>query len=660
MSKKTIEFSINSVKHGRRLYGAGLKHRMLTVPVDASLAQGDEVTVEMTLVPTRDVFPIPGRVVHCGGSATIVQMGDVPAKIYAVIGELPPSAPAPAPPTAEVPVADTPPTAAKPAPTPAAKAPAARPPAAKAPAAEPPAAPPVPAGSGDPAPDPGGAAPSGASTSAPLERSGPPGTSTRMFRLKGPKPPAAMRKPAEGAQTAAPAPKSAPAAPPPDPDQALPIPGKPNAAIRATPEVEGALADRGMPDVFMELLKGQATGVLVVDGYKERYWGFFIDGRPRRFHREPPTRAEALEFHFSKAGLLEPAVFERVREQADLLGLPLDEAILRRGLLDREQVDGVLRTCATQVTERLMLVNFGRYRFYDLDDVRSLVPGRAADVMNVLWERTRAKFAGRSEKKVKELLEKWHKHHVLITDHGRALVPELQMRHRERVIVERYLRGGWQVSELVGRIEIPRRELLEVIFTLEALGLITLSEREGDNWRLARAERFLIDREDYMDKNRFAFVEAHWTCLAEELERACGKVEEKLMDPVLDELEIEEVGAIRDAIRAKLAEARTVFADDEQRREYRFTLVEKAKARMAAELFHRQGEMALFKGEGEKARECFERVQEVDPGGGQSTLRLARARRVIEDLKRGILTQAAETDGDEDVMGVAPEDLDDM
>ena len=646
MSTKTIEFSINSVKHGRRLYGSGLKHRMLTVPVDGDLAQGDAVTIALTLAPTKDTFPIPAKVVHCGGSATIVQMEDVPAKIYAVIGELPPPPPKPAPAESAAP-----------------SAPAAPEP--PAPESTEPAQPrtiPPPTAAAAPAPP---RASSGASTSVDAARSGPPGTSTRTFRLRGHKAP--KTRPISGQSGAGPAPAAPPsdpaapaAASPADPEAGLPIPGKPQAAIRATPLTEGALADKSMPDVFMELLKAQSTGVLVVDGYKERYWGFFAHGRPLRYHREPQTRAEALEFHFSKAALLEPAVFERVREQADLLGLPLDEALLRRELLTREQVDEVLRSCATQVTERLMVVNFGRFRFFELEDVQSLVPGRPADVMNVLWERTRAKFAGRSEKKVKELLERWHKHHVLITEHGRALVPELTIRHRERVVIERYLRGGWQVAELVGRIEIPRRELLEVLFTLESLGLISLSEREGDNWRLARAERFLVDREDYMDKNRFAFVEAHWTSLPDELDRACGRVEKKLLDPVLDELELDAAGAIRDAIRAKLAEARTVFADDEQRREYRWTLVEKAKCRMAAELFHRQGEMALFKGEGDKARECFERVQEVDPGGGQSTLRLARARRVNEDLKRGILTPAAETDGDEDVMDVAAEDLDEM
>ena len=673
MSNKTVEFTIASVKQGRRLYGAGLKHRMLTLPLDPELAQGDRITVALTLALTHDTFPLPARVVHCGGTATIVQMDSVPAKVYAVIGEIPP----PSPPVdsmtetvevspAEVGIAPTAEPSSEPklAPEAAAVAPGATgshtPPEGS--PAEEPVVPPKrtvadPSAVGGEGTAPPRRVPAKAPAPAPADG---PGKSGPSFKLKGPKAPG--RRPTAAATAAPPSSPGAgaQARAAADPDTALPVPGKPGVVVDATPARKGELGEVGMPDVFMDLLKEGATGVLVVDGYKERYWGFFIEGRPHRFTREPPTRAESLEFHFSKAALLEPAAFERVREQADLLSLPLDEILLRRRLLTREQVDGVLQSCATQVTERLMVVNFGRYRFFPMDDVAELVPGRAADVMNVLWERTRAKFGGRNEKQVKQLLEQYHQHHVLITDHGRALVPELRMRGREQIVVERYLRGGWQISELIGRIEVPRRDLLEVLFTLDALGLVSLSEREGENWRLARAERFLVDREDYMHKNAFAFVESHWTGLESELTAACDKVEKKLLDPVLDELELAEVGAIRDAIRARLVEVRAVFSDEEQRREYRGTLVEKAKCRMAAELFLRQGEMALFKGEGVLARECFERVLEVDPGGGQSTLRLARAKRVLQDLGRGILTQAAELDGDEDVMDVSPEDLDDM
>ena len=678
VSKKTLEFSIRSVKQGRRLYGAGLKHRMLTLPVDPELAHGDAVTIRLHLAITRDTFELPAKVVHCGGSATIVQVDSVPAKIYAVIGELPPTEPpgaALAETVESVPVAIGTTEATRPASsveddrrgattTPGSASAATPAPAATAPSS-PSATRPAPPGETS---APGGTPPARVATArsagpaTPESPPGDPARSSSSFRLRGPRkgsPPSAGRPPASaspGPAAVSPPPAGAPRAP--DPETALPIPGKPGQLLPATPTVVGSLEDRGMADVFMDLLKQTATGVLVVDGYKERYWGFLVQGRPVRYTREPPTRAEALDFHFSRAQLLEPPVLERVRQLSELLGVSLDDVILSRGLLTEAQVSGVLKQCATQVTDRLMGVNFGKYRFFAMDDVPDLLRGDPADVMGVLWERSRARFAGRSEKQVKQMLEDVHKQHVLVTELGRELVHELTLPRREQILVERYLRGGWQVAELVARIEVPRRDLLEVIFTLEALGLVTLSEREGDSWQLARAERFLIDREDYMGKDHFAFVEAHWTCLEQELIRACDKVERKLSDPVLDELELDEVGAMRDAIRAKLTEVRRIFVDTEALREYRGTLVERGKARQAAELFHRQGEMALFKGEGDLARECFERVQEVDPGGGQSTLRLARAKRVLQDLGRGVITQAVETDGDEDVLGMSPEDLD--
>jgi hypothetical protein len=249
----------------------------------------------------------------------------------------------------------------------------------------------------------------------------------------------------------------------------------------------------------------------------------------------------------------------------------------------------------------------------------------------------------------------------VLTDQGRSLAEPLidSLAGQEQRFLQRYLRGGWQLAELLGRLEMPTRNLIELVLSMQDLGVIELNEREGDRWREARAERYIIDRMDYMEKDHFAFVEAHWSCLEPELIAACDKVTRTIEDPMMDLIELEKLSQMREEIRSKLADVRALFQDKAGRREYRNELVEMGKRMMAGELFGKQGEMEVFKGDLKLARECFERVLELDPRGSGSNNRIRRAKSALADLARGATPKVAD-DLDMEDDGVDLEDLDNI
>jgi len=423
----------------------------------------------------------------------------------------------------------------------------------------------------------------------------------------------------------------------------------------------GSLAKTSMREVFMGLLHRRATGLLVVDGFRERYWGYFVSGKPIRYAREPASRSESIEYQASRQRLLKPAELERARYAAGLAGLQLDDALIRLGMLNRNQVDALTNESSKLITERLLGVNFGHFRFFDLPEIKQLFSGAPVDITMVLWKRSRSRYNNLNEKKVREIVDQYYKHHLVLTEEGRQLSEPLieTLAGQEQRWMRRYLRGSWQLAELLGRLEMPTRNLVELVLALQDLGVVELNESEGERWREARAERFIIDRMDYMEKDHFHFVEAHWSCLQPELIRACEKVKRTVEDPMMDHLEIEQLSEMRQQIRDKLAEVRDLFSDTVRRREYRAELIEESKRKMAGELFHKQGEMELFKGDIPKARECFERVLELDPGGSGSNERIARAKRVIRDLNAG---RSAKPEGpvsaDDSLEGLRLEDLD--
>jgi hypothetical protein len=457
-----------------------------------------------------------------------------------------------------------------------------------------------------------------------------------------------------------------PAQPPP-PGEGVPVPGRPNEYFAGTAAASGSLAKRSMREVFMDLLNDKRTGLLVVDGFRERYWGYFVNGLPLRYIREPASRSESIEYQASRQQLLKPAEIERVRYASGLCGIPLDDALIRLGLLNRQQVETLGQESARMVSDRLLGVNFGHYRFFDLPEIPRLLSGEPVEITMVLWTRSRQRYTGLNEKQVREIVDQYYKHHLVLTEAGRSLAEPLiaTLAGQEQRFLKRYLRGSWQLSELLGRLEMPTRQLIQLVLSMQDLGVIELNEREGDRWREARAERYIIDRMDYMERDHFSFVEAHWSCLENELVAACDKVARTIEDPMMELLELEKLNDMRREIRTKLGEVRALFCDRERRIAYRNELVEQGKRQMAGELFHKQGEMELFKPDLPKAKECFERVIELDPGGSGASERIARSRKVIQDLAAGIVTKAdssiARPDEDmQDFKDLLPEDLDDL
>jgi len=660
VSDTKLVFTLRSAEQARKVHKSGLQHKILTMPEVADVSDGDSVVVALEMPFADETFDLPGRVMHSGSMATVVQLDFIPSAVYEAMGLTVPedagqrfeafeeTLDAPSATEASEAVGteegdswdaaiseadgtvseDDDETVSEPSPV----------------------APAAPPAAGDTFLDEAPPEASSVETSGEFTHVG--GSELTVpvrEQAERPSPQEDIRKP-RPVRTGRKAPSERkshsggyvsartrqPAQPPP-PEDGIPVPGGPGGVFAGKPADAGSLAKKSMREVYMELLHRRATGLLVVDGFRERYWGYFVNGRPLRYVREPASRSESIEYQVSRQRLLKPAEMERARYAAGLSGLQLDDALVRLGLLNRKQVDALTSESARMVTDRLLGVNFGHYRFFDLPEIKQLFSGTPVDVAMVLWERSRNRYTGLNEKQVREIVDQHYKHHLVLTDDGRQLAEPLieTLAGQEQRWMRRYLRGGWQLSELLGRLEMPTRHLIELVLALQDLGAVELNEREGERWRESRAERFIIDRMDYMERDHFHFVESHWSCLPPELARACDKVARTIEDPIMEHLELDKLNQMRDQIRAKLAEVRALFADQVQRRAYRSELIEESKRRMAGELFHKQGEMELFKGDIPKARECFERVLELDPGGSGSGDRISRARKVIRDLDAG-------------------------
>jgi len=671
---KRIPFPIKTKEQGQRTYQSGLKHRVLTAPSTPGVGIGEQVEIELQLQYANRSFSVLGQVMHTGDVATIVQLDALPAELLEALGQRP----SPAVRADEIEhTEDSPDTTLSPSVTPSTeleetlRSPPAdpyggRPPGATAesdePAAAPaPAAPPV-----EPAPEPAAPDPAPPAPAAPAR---PRPQARPMATQPATAAPAAAAAPSRSAPAQTPTPSGgmpayqAPTTPAPAAGgRGIPLPGRTIQTVPGAAKIEGSLGERSMREIFMDLLRSGGTGLLVVDGFRERYWGYLVDGKPIRYSREPASRSESVEYQISREKLIDATTLERVRYVSTIMGFEMDEGVIRMGLVSADKARELVHQTAHLITDRLLAVNYGSYWFYEVPEFGRLVQGKPVDVMAVLWERSRQRFADIEDKAVRELVDKLYKHHVIVTEEGRALAGQLAIGGQEARFLQRYLRGGWQVAELLGRLEMPTKQLMSLIMSLQDLGIISLAEREGPLFKTMRAERFLIDRMDYMDRDHFAFLEAHWSCLEYELLRACDNISVTLDEPIMDQLELGDIQDMKAAIRDKLVEVRQIFSNTERRRAYRAEIIGEDKRMMAADLFLKQGEMELFKTDSRKAEDIFARVIELDPGGSGSKERVSRARKVLSDMAKGISVKpvGSKADMEDQIAEFSPEALDDM
>ncbi len=675
MVGKRIAFPIKTKEQGQRTYQSGLKHRVLTAPSTPGVGIGEQVEVELQLQYADRVFILPGQVMHTGEVATIVQLDTLPAEALEVLGQRAQATPRP---DGIERTEDSPDTTRSQPVTPSSEleetlcsVPADPyggqpvPSAPVAPSPEPASAPTAPPVEVEAATEPAPEAPVAPAEPAPAAAPRKPRSQPMSARPASAAPAGSPPPSRQAAQPATPsggmASDQAPAAPTSSAGaRAIPLPGRAVQTVPGAALMEGSLGERSMREIFMDLLRQSATGLLVVDGFRERYWGYVVDGRPVRYSREPASRSESIEYQISRQKLIDPTTLERVRYVSTIMGYEMDEGVVRMGMISAAKTRELVAETAKLITDRLLAVNYGSYWFYEVPEFAKLADGDPVDVMAVLWERSRQRFADIEDKAVRELVDKLYKHHVIMTEEGRALAGQLSIGGQEARFVQRYLRGGWQVAELLGRLELPTKQLMSLVMSLQDLGLISLAEREGPLFKTMRAERFLIDRMDYMDRDHFAFLEAHWSCLEYELVAACDNIAKTLNEPIMDQLEIGDIQDMKAAIRDRLVEVRQTFSSTERRRAYRAEIIGEDKRMMAADLFLKQGEMELFKSDSRKAKDIFSRVIELDPGGSGSKERVSRANKVLSDLARGILTKpiGSQIEIEKEIAEFSPEDLD--
>lgn len=422
----------------------------------------------------------------------------------------------------------------------------------------------------------------------------------------------------------------------------IPVPGDPGRFLPGVARFEGALRDNPPSRMLLDLVAARATGVLVVELDEVRYWGFLLGGKPVHYLRHPPLESESTEALMIRKRLLSRPVLDRARWHAEITGQSLVSIVMRLRLISEKQLHDLREAQIKLVTRRVLDQRDGHYRFFETTDLREVFRNPALDPVPLVWKRAVFSLANRSEAQIRTRLEPLQERGLHVTSLGRKIARKLPLDDRQKDLVRSLATGDKTVRQAMKRSDLPERDVAELVLVMEQLGLVRLVKvKRRITADVARSERALKALTGRLHKDHFGLLDLHWSALPDEIRCACEKFEAEvhaLSEPCVD---LPGYAKLRGPLDRRLRLLHQLAADDDFRNQYRAQVVGEGERRMAAEMYLKQGEMALFRRDSVQARECFDRLLAVDPGGEGGLERRERARQVKHALEDGRLPPAA-------------------
>ena len=376
----------------------------------------------------------------------------------------------------------------------------------------------------------------------------------------------------------------------------------------------GNLGESSWREALLNLFLERTTGVLVLHGFREIRWGYFVDGRPVHYAGDHPHAGEYLSDFLTGDGPLSERQWADALRMQKLCGLPAGEYLVRRGTLTQKQLEAGLIARAARITERLVAANFGDWTMHTLPDVRYVYPYEGVDVVPLLFRVERATADKLSDDKLVEEMTPFYDHHIIQVEARLHMLKGLDFREAEQTVVDDYLSGGWTIKDLLALRAMHERPLLRLLMVLRALGIIDLAHEEGSKAPRNRVERKLfVALRNITRWPNFEALHCHWTATQREVEigyrDTLAEWDISRFEGVADTRIRELAAQIRSKADDLYAKLKTKAGRDELRR----GRIDPSQFLMASDLLYKQADIEIFKNNLGVARVLFDRILELVP-----------------------------------------------
>lgn len=410
----------------------------------------------------------------------------------------------------------------------------------------------------------------------------------------------------------------------------IPVPFEPGILVPGVPRFRADFAEVSPASLFLRMHVDRLTGVGLILVDDSRYWLYVLDGSPVHYVRDPEDENASTEALLAGHGLLPPAVLEQVQLLAQLTARPLVSVVMRLGLITESQMTTVRRDQARMTTADLLARRNGSLRFFEFPEIRDLFSSSTVPVMELLWHHASEAAAGVARDDTDDRIREMEGHQVTLTDVGKRVLHELPVEGIQREFLNQLTRPTRQVSKLMKRARISTPVAVRLLLALEWMGVISMA---GGGEGISALERLFRARLARLEEDHFELLSLHWSALPEEIRAACDAVERELRELEKSGAEIDDFRELRSALLRRTSDIRDLCLDERDLARYVAEISSPDDREMAAEMFLKQGEMALYRNDEPQASASFRRVLAVDPGLPSGTSRRERTEQALKALR---------------------------
>jgi hypothetical protein len=396
--------------------------------------------------------------------------------------------------------------------------------------------------------------------------------------------------------------------------------------LSGPPGSTGALGDTSLRDHLMGAAVEKATGLLTLrypDGSTR--WGFWSKGGTVGWRAEPIREDEVLGMLLFRANQLTKDQLAQSVEVMEKRGCRQGDALIELGLLTFAQLVLLLQKQAEFVLQRILADKEGTWAWHPFADLPERFVAPPVRVAAVLFRNLRQRTKEMASDTLTEILRAHLDHYVFIKPGVERTFEEMRLSADEQGFLKIIGSTSYRLREVPSVSNLTRSATASMVWCLDELGLLEFRKEEADKRGQDRVARILLSKKAVTQKGTmFDRLDLHWICTTAEVEAAWQRAE--LEFPAQNPAKYgEEWRATCEFIRKGIEEAYQRLRNENTRREYRLTVIERAMADQSAQMLAGKGDMALVKDQWREAWDCFSKAVELAPTNATYKAGMAKA-----------------------------------
>jgi hypothetical protein len=394
----------------------------------------------------------------------------------------------------------------------------------------------------------------------------------------------------------------------------------------------GQIGTGGVATLLMRYALDWPALILEVTARGERWRISTLEDLALEVATEPVQPEYSLEALVRQSGLGDAAKIDHAVDAAQRTGRPLADLLTEMGAIRFRELDAILTSRLRLMLARLLDTQAYSYRIRAYDRLDPSSGSQPVPFTHDLFHRVQHDVESLSNDALEDIFKARPAEQPALRQQVRIPLQRFPVPARELRFLEEHLKGREAVQTIVAKSTARRRPTLELLETLNRIGLIEWQRHDPAEMRSLRSRNAIDQKLVQLEKvDPFTILEMHWSGNEREVLDAYRKMVESLDLTFICERGIGDTVPVARRLLAALTATRDQLSTRPQREKFRATVIDDFERRSALELFEKQVDISLFKGDTGDAKALLERMIELDP-----THR--RAQRKL----RGLLTGDAE------------------